>query len=87
MKTYLAIPVAVIPDWTKKNVPTYPLGLFSNDGAYMLIDNAHPVSTYERWLGPNIALLDSIIAASTVYSHEEINALKLDQNSIWYAGD
>jgi len=86
VKTYLAIPVAVIPDWTKQNIPTYPLGLFSNDGAYMLIDNAHPLSTYEKWLGPNIALLDSIIAASTVYSHDEINELKLQPDSIWFRG-
>lgn len=86
MKTYLAIPVSVIPDWTKQNIPTYPLGLFSNDGAYMLIDNAHPISTYEKWLGPNIALLDSIIAASTVYSHDDISTLKSDVNSIWFKG-
>lgn len=52
----------------------------------MLIDNAHPVSTYEKWLGPNIAQLDSIIAASTVYSHDEINALKLQPDSIWFRG-
>jgi hypothetical protein len=86
MKTYLAIPVEIIPDWTKQNVPTYPLGRFSNDGAYMLIDNAHPISTYERWLGPNIGLLDSIIAASEVLTHDEIIALSNDPQSIWFGG-
>jgi len=87
MKTYLAIPVSIIPDWTKRNVPTYPLGRFSNDGSCMLIDNAHPVSTYERWLGPNIGLLDSIIAASTLLTHDEVVSLSLDSNSIWYGGE
>lgn len=84
MKTYLAIPVEIIPDWTKQNVPTYSLGRFSNDGAYMLIDNAHPISTYEKWLGPNIGLLDSIIAASYSLAQEEFAALALDPQSIWY---
>ncbi len=87
MKTYLAIPVSIIPEWTKQNVPTYPLGRFSNDGQYMLIDNAHPLGTYERWLGPNIGLLDSIIAASTLLTHDEVVSLSADSGSIWHGGN
>lgn len=86
MKTYLAIPTSVIPEWTKQNIVTYPLGRFSNDTQFMLIDNAHPIGTYEKWLGPNFHLLESIVDASTVYTHEEILALSQDPESIWYGG-
>lgn len=84
MHTYLAIPVSVIPQWTKDNIPTYPYGYFSNNNSYMLIDNAHPESTYFKWLGPNANLLPDILNASIVYSQEEINQLKEDPLSIWY---
>lgn len=84
MHTYLAIPVSVIPQWTKDNIPTYPLGYFSNDNAYMLIDNAHPVVTYQKWLGPNFDQLGNIISSSTIYTHEQMQELRADPLSIWY---
>ena len=49
--SYLIIKVEWIPEWTKNNVPTYPLARFNNDGTKMILDNAHPVSTFLRWLG------------------------------------
>lgn len=82
---FLILPVAVIPEWTKQNVPTYPLGSFSNDGAEMLIDDAHPISTYQKWLGPNFHLLDSIMAASVKVTGDELKAMRADPQSAWYA--
>lgn len=82
--SFLAIPVSIIPDWTKQNVPTYSMGYFSNDGSLMLIDNAHTEGTYKRWLGPNFNQLPNIIANSTELSYEQLLQLQNDNNSIWY---
>jgi hypothetical protein len=86
MHGFLIIPTSIIPEWTKKNVPTYHLGRFSNDGAFMLIDDAHPATTYAKWLGPNIAELDTIMDASSPVTAEQINILSLDPSSIWFSG-
>ena len=83
---FLAIPTDHIPQWTKYNVPTYALGYFSNDGSYLLIDDAHPVSTYEKWLGPNKDILQELLSKSIRYSKEEIEVLLMDSTSIWYKG-
>ena len=85
MKYYLAIPVEIIPQWTKDNIPTYPLGRFSNDGEYMLIDDAHPLTTYQKWLGPNFSELESIISQSVRLSEPEILELINDPTSLWCA--
>lgn len=82
--SFLAIPVSIIPEWTKINVPTYNLGCFSNDFSMMLIDNAHTEQTYKRWLGPNFEQLPNIMANSTELTHEQLIQLQNDSNSIWY---
>lgn len=83
--SFLVVPTALLPDWTKQNVPFYDLAVFSNDGQFVLMDNAHPVSTYQKWLGPNFHLFDSIMAASTVVTTDEIKAMRTDPGSAWYA--
>lgn len=86
MHKFIVIPTAVIPQWTKDNVPTYSLGCFSNDGGLMLIDDAHTIDTYQKWLGPNFNLLDSIMAASQKVTAEELASLRSDPQSVWYVG-
>ena len=82
--SFLAIPVNIIPEWTKQNVPTYGMGYFSNDNQFMLIDNAHTDVTYARWLGPNFDQLPNIIANSTELAYEQLLQLQNDSDSIWY---
>ena len=48
---YLIIKTEWVPEWTKQNAPTYSLARFNNDGTKMIIDNAHPISTFLKWLG------------------------------------
>ena len=84
MHSFLILPVAVVPEWTKVNVKTYPLSRFSKDGAYMLIDNAHPQSTYTKWLGPHASELEGILKAATPITIEEFSLLTRDPSSIWY---
>lgn len=84
--SFLVVPTALLPDWTKQNVPFYDLAVFSNDGQFVLMDNAHPVSTYQKWLGPNFHLFDSIMEASVVLTAEEIRALRAEPGSVWYGG-
>jgi len=85
MHGFLIIPTSVIPEWTKQNVPTYRMGRFSNSGAYMLIDDAHPAATYAKWLGPNADQLPDILAAATSVSAAGFAALLADPSSDWYA--
>lgn len=86
MHNFLMIPVSVIPQWTKDNVPTYSAGMFSNDGQFMLIDDAHPETTYLRWLGPNADQLPAVLAASTSITVLEIKQMSADPQSIWFTG-
>ena len=83
MHGFLIIPTSIIPEWTKKNVPTYHMGRFSNDGAFMLIDDAHPEATYRKWLGPNIGALDGILAAAVSVTAEDFKALEASQPGLW----
>lgn len=83
MHNFLMLPVSVIPEWTKQNVPTYNLGRFSNDGQFMLIDDAHPLSTYQKWLGPNINMLDSILAAAIRVTAAEFKNIEESQPDLW----
>lgn len=85
MHGFLMIPTALIPQWTKDNVPNYSLGLFSNDNSMMMIDDAHPVSTYQKWLGPNFHMYDQFRAMCQVVTAEEFKAMRADPLSVWYA--
>lgn len=85
MHGFLMVPTALIPQWTKDNVPNYSLGLFSNDNSLMLIDDAHPVNTYQKWLGPNFHMLETIMAASVSVTAEQFQAMCVDPLSVWYA--
>lgn len=83
--SFLVVPTALIPEWTKQNVPFYDLAVFSNDGRFLLMDDAHPVTTYQKWLGPNFHLFDSLLAASEVVTAEQFKAMRDDPASVWYA--
>lgn len=84
MHTFLVVPLSLVPEWTKQNVPNFDMAVRSNDGLYLLIDNAHPESTYLKWLGPNKDTLLSMLQASTVVSYEELVQLRTDPDSIWF---
>lgn len=86
MHDFLILPVSAVPEWTKQNVATYPLARFSNDGQFMLLDDAHPETTYRKWLGPNADQLDAVMSAATSVTNEEFKALEGDSESIWYSG-
>lgn len=87
MHNFLILPVSAVPEWTKQNVPTYPLARFSNDGQYLLLDDAHTPSTYARWLGPNVDQLDAVMSAAVRVTAEEIRQLTIDPASIWFGGE
>lgn len=95
MHNFLAINVNWIPTATKANIPTYHLGSFSNDDKFLLIDDAHPRSTFESWLQwgvegtstPAIStdeLIDYIIENAVRYTKAEIIAGRQEPQSIWY---
>jgi len=93
--TFLALNMALIPQSTKDNVPTFHQGLFSNDNSRMLIDGknakgemVHPQTTLDAWLqwSPNPReIQDALLAEAPEYTVAEFNVLKNDVNSIWYA--
>jgi hypothetical protein len=87
MHNFLILPVSAVPEWTKQNVPTYPLARFSNDGQFMLLDDAHPETTYRKWLGPNADQLDAVMSAAVRVTAEEFNILENDPGSIWSGGE
>ena len=92
--TFLALDMALIPQSTKDNVPTFWQGLFSSDDSRMLIDGynekqelVHPQSTLDAWLqweSDPQSILDAILSSAIEYTKEEFNAEKLDINSIWF---
>lgn len=94
MHTFLSLDMALIPQSTKDNVPTFLLGLFSNDKSRMLIDGyneqkelVHPQSTFDTWLqweeNPK-ETLKTILSTFIEYTREQILIEKQDINSIWY---
>lgn len=85
MHNFLILPVSAVPEWTKQNVPTYQMARFSSDGQFMLLDDAHPEATYQKWLGPNFHLLDSIMVASIKVTSDEFKTMMTDPQSPWYA--
>ena len=86
MHNYLIVPTSIIPEYSKKNVPFYDMGRFSNDGAYLLMDDAHPIATMQKWLGPNFAMYDEFRAMCQSVTAEEVKEMSQDPNSIWYGG-
>lgn len=85
--SYLIIRTEWVPDWTKQNVPTYPLARFNNDGSKIIIDNAHPVSTFLRWLGqcpdPDGALQFMLMNSEHV-TPEKFREMQSDPDSEWF---
>lgn len=93
--TFLALDMALIPQSTKDYVPTFWLGLFSNDNSRMLIDGyndkrelVHPQKTLNAWLqwsdnATDIQVL--LFTTATEYTSKEFKALRSDKSSIWYA--
>ena len=86
MHNFLILPVSAVPEWTKQNVPTYPLARFSNDGKFMLLDDAHPETTYRKWLGPNAEQLSAVMSEAVSVTAEEFKALSADPLSVWHSG-
>lgn len=91
---FLALDMSLIPQSTKDNVPTFWNGLFSNDGARMLIDGyndkgvlVHPQNTLDAWLqwveNP-LETQEQLISTAIEYTAQEIKLEKQDINSIWY---
>lgn len=94
MHTFLSLDMALIPQETKDYVPTFWLGLFSNDKSRMLIDGrnekgelVHPQATIDAWLqwedDPQATLV-LILSTAIEYTSTDINTLKSDVNSIWH---
>lgn len=85
---YLIIKTEWVPDWTKQNVPTYSLARFNKDGSKILLDNAHPVSTFLKWLGqcddPD-GTLQFMLMNSEHVTPEQFYAMQTDPLSEWYA--
>jgi hypothetical protein len=85
MHNYLIVPTSIIPEYSKNNVPFYDMGRFSNDGTYLLMDDAHPLTTMQKWLGPNFAMYDEFRAMCQSVTAEEFAAMQNDSSSVWYA--
>ena len=95
--TFLSLDMALIPQTTKDNVPTFWNGLFSSDGSRMLIDGrnqngelVHPVTTLTKWLQWDVdpfTTKDLIISSAIELTIEEYLVMKRDVNSIWYVND
>lgn len=85
MHDFLIVPTALIPEWTKQNVPFYSFAPTSNDGLFILMDDAHPISTYQKWLGPNFDQYESIMAACARVTADEFKAMRANLQSAWYA--
>lgn len=84
MHSFLVVPLSLVPQWTQQNVPFFDMVMRSNDGLYLLLDNAHPESTFRKWLGPNADTLPSMLASSTIVTHEELLLYRRDPESIWF---
>lgn len=84
MHKFLIISVSLIPEWTKTNVPTYPFGRFSTNGEFLLLDDAHPESTYLKWLGPNADQLPIILQSAVTVTRDEFRQMLIDPQSVWY---
>lgn len=87
MHNFLILPVSAVPEWTKQNVPTYPLARFSNDGQFILLDDAHPEATYRKWLGPNADQLGAVMSAAVRVTAEEFKALGASRPDLWGGSD
>jgi len=92
--TFLSLDMSLIPQSTKDNVPTFWLGLFSNDNSRMLIDGrnsngdlVHPqavLSAWLQWCENPTEVQEVLIATAIEYTSEQIKAEQQDVNSIWY---
>jgi hypothetical protein len=94
LHTFLALDMELIPQATKDNVPTFWLGLFSNDNTLMLIDGrnssgdlVHPMTVlraWTQWSPDPDEVIAQLLASAIEYTTEDIMLLKGDINSIWY---
>ena len=98
--SFLAIPVALIPDSVKVLNDKYDCGVFSSDGVYRLLTGyrideegnkvlAHDPNLLMYWLrGEPENMRESIIANmlsnATEHTAVEMAAMQRDSNSIWY---
>ena len=92
--SFLSISTDLIPQETKDNIPTFHMGLFSNDKSRMLIDGynakgeiVHPKSVMLSWLQWDIdpeSVLEDILSDAVEYTKEQIKAEQRDTKSIWY---
>lgn len=92
--TFLALDMALIPQTTKDNVPTFWMGLFSNDNSRMLIDGktpsgemVHPITVlraWTQWSNNPDEVIQTLLDSAIEYTTEEIKAAQRDINSVWY---
>lgn len=85
--SYLIIKTEWVPEWTKQNVPTYPLARFNNDGTEIIIDDAHPTSTFLKWLGhadDAESTLNFMLENSIKVGKEEFLYMQKDPLSSWH---
>ena len=85
--SYLVIKTDWIPEWTKTNVPTYSNARFNKDGTKLLLDNAHPISTFLKWVGNTEEAeeqLQFMLLNSDCISSEELYSLSNNPESEWY---
>lgn len=92
--TFLSLDMNLISQATKDNVPTFSLGLFSNDGSRMLLDGyndkgvmVHPMPVllaWTQWDDNPADTIQTLLDNSIEYTAQEFTALKNDVGSIWY---
>lgn len=86
--------MALIPQSTKDNVPTFWQGRFSNDGTLMLIDGynengelTHPsivLLAWLQWSSEPEAIMQTLLATAIEYSKTQFRALTIDPTSKWF---
>lgn len=97
MHTFLSVDMNLIPQETKNNVPTFWLGVFSNDYTRMLLDGkdsegklVHSTEVIESWLqwseNPE-EVMQELLGTAKEYTKIEILEEQQKLTSIWYIGD
>ena len=84
---YLAIRTEWVPEWTKQNISTYSSARFNKDGSKLLLDNAHNVSTFLKWMsGVEGAedILQYMLLNSELITAESFQAFSEDPSNEWY---
>ena len=92
--TFLALDMALIPQSTKDNVPTFYSGVFSSDNSKMLIDGynekrelvhtSYALASWLQWSSNPQEIISQLLSTAIEYTTKEIQAERLNVNSTWY---